>query len=82
MTRRRKAEGRFTVSGPDEDGHATPSVGAGISCAQTFAARHMNDEGEWTYYVRDLLGAAYARVTKPDGERVVETYVFKDGRPC
>lgn len=78
VARRRRAEGRYTVSGPDAS-CAAPSIGAGISAAQNFAVQHMNDEaGEFTYYVRDLLGEAFARVTKPDGQRVVETYVLKE----
>lgn len=36
--------------------------------------QHVRDEGEFTYYVRDLLGSTtHAVVTKPDGEAVVIT---------
>jgi hypothetical protein len=72
---RRRAEGRFTVSGPLEDDHAAPTFGAGVSCAQTLANRRRHDEGEFTYYVRGLLGELFAQVTKrADG--VITTEVF------
>jgi hypothetical protein len=72
---RRRAGGAYTVSGPLEDDHAAPNVGAGVSCAQTFANRRRHDEGEFTYYVRGLLGESFAQVTKHvDG--VITTEVF------
>jgi hypothetical protein len=76
--RRGSAEGRFTISGPGLEERAAPSLGAAISGAQTFAMRHVYDEGEITFYVRDLLGSTRARVTKPDGRRVVETHLIKE----
>lgn len=63
-SRRHSQEGRFTVSGPFEEDHPAPSVGAGISCAQTFASRHHKVNDELTYYVRDLTGRLFAMVTK------------------
>lgn len=71
---RRPRTGRFTVTGPGVDDHFVPSVDYGISSAQTFACRRMDEEGESTFYVRDLMGTAYARVTKLADQRVVETY--------
>jgi hypothetical protein len=64
MARKRSAEGKFTISGPLEDDHPAPSLGAAMSGALTFANRHRREEGEFTYYVRDLVGTAYARATK------------------
>ena len=62
---RRKQEGRYTVTGPHEEDHAVPTIGAGISCAQSFASKHRRAEGEITYYVRDLVGGVlYATITK------------------
>jgi hypothetical protein len=71
---RRRVGGRFTVDGPDVDDHLVPSVSYGVSAAQTFACRHLKEEGETTYYVRDLMGNAHARVTKLADQHVVETY--------
>ena len=64
---RRKPSGSFTVSGPFEEGHPVPSVGAGISVAQTFASRHRKDASELTYYVRTIMGDARAMVTLSHG---------------
>lgn len=62
-----KPSGAFTVSGPFEADHPVPNVGAGISCAQTFASRHRDKEGELTYYVRDLSGLSLlATVTREE----------------
>ena len=61
------APARFTVSGPFEPDKPVPSVGAGCSCAQTFATRHRKEPGEVSYYVRDELGNGRAIVTKTAG---------------
>jgi hypothetical protein len=77
MSGRRKPDGRYTVSGPLEEDKPVPNVGAGISVAQMFACRRLELDGEeFSYYVRDLLGTAHARVTKRGDERAVETYVL------
>lgn len=63
----RKIGGKYTVSGPGEDGSAA-SLGAAISLACTFATRHRKEMGELTYYVRDVAGQGFGGVTKhPDG---------------
>jgi hypothetical protein len=64
---RRKLDGRYTVSGPFEQDHPVPSVGAGVSVAQTFASRNRKKASELTYYVRTLTGDARAMVTLSDG---------------
>lgn len=64
--RRSAPSGRYTVTGPHEDEKAVPSVGAGISLAQTFASRQRAREGVLSYYVRDFDGATLARVTKEE----------------
>lgn len=73
MSRKRSPEGKFTVSGPLVDEHPVPTLGAGMSAAETFANRHRFEEEESTYYVRDLVGTAHARVTKEAGSRGVIT---------
>ena len=65
--RRSKPSGSFTVSGPFEQDHPVPNVGAGISCAQTFASRNRKKASYLTYYVRSLTGEALAMVTLSDG---------------
>jgi hypothetical protein len=77
---RKRAEGRYTVSGPLEDDHAVPNVGAGVSCAQTFANHRRHDEGEFTYYVRGLLGECFAWVTKRKNG-VIDTTVLAKRKP-
>jgi hypothetical protein len=67
MKRSRRSYGAFTVSGPFEQEHPVPNIGAGISCAQTFASRHRKQASELTYYVRSLTGEAKAMVTLSDG---------------
>jgi hypothetical protein len=66
MAKRRLA-GRFTVTGPFEEDHPVPSVGAGISCAQTFCSRNRKRADVLTYYVRTLTGEAKAMVMLSDG---------------
>ena len=62
---RRKQYGRYTVTGPLEKGKAVPTIGAGICAAQTLANQHRRQEGEFSYYVRDLTGQTlYATITK------------------
>lgn len=76
---RKESGGKFTVTGPLEKDKAVESVGMGIGVAQMFACRRLDrehDGEELTYYVRDLLGVAHARVTKLGNERAVETYVL------
>ena len=76
--KRSSPSGRFAVTGPYEAEHAVPSVGAGISCAQTFCTRHRKQAEELTYYVRDLTGLLFAMVTKrTDG--VIATTVVGEG---
>ena len=67
MARKRKPEGAYTVTGPFEQDHPVPNVGAGISCAQTFCTRHRKQSGELTYYVRSLTGERRAMVTLSHG---------------
>lgn len=62
--RRKTTEGSYTVTGPYENDHPVVSVGAGMSCGLTFASRHRSVDGELTYYVRDIAGSPYARITK------------------
>ena len=69
--KRSKPSGSFTVSGPYEQDHPVPNVGAGISCAQTFCTRHRKRADELTYYVRSLTGDLLAMVELRDG--VIET---------
>lgn len=65
--RRRKQEGSYIVTGPQEPEKRYLSVGAGISCAQTYATRRRKEAGSFTYYVRDVLGTTtYATVTKEE----------------
>lgn len=64
MARKRSPEGKFTISGPLEEDHPAPTIGAAMSGALTLANRRRRDDGEFTYYVRDLAGRAYARATK------------------
>jgi hypothetical protein len=62
-----KPSGRYTVTGPHEEDHPVPNLGAGLSCAQTFASRHrkLAAGDELTYYIRDLASdEVLARVTK------------------
>jgi hypothetical protein len=68
------ARAPFMVSGPLEEDHPVPNVGAGISCAQTFANHRRREAGEFSYYVRDELGAGRAIVTKTAGG-MIETRV-------
>ena len=64
---RRKAEGRYTVTGPFVEDYPVPTVGAGISAAQNFATRHRRAEGELNYYVRDVVGRTlYCTITKQE----------------
>lgn len=70
MARKRSPEGKFTVSGPLVDEHPVPTIGAGQSAALTFANRHRKEEGEFTYYVRDLLGDAHWRATKHESGKI------------
>lgn len=74
MKRSKKPTGAYTVTGPYEKDHAVPTVGAGISVAQTLASRYRRSEGVLTWYVRDLLrNTTYATVTKTEGG-VIETW--------
>lgn len=66
---RRKDEGggAFTVTGPGEPERAAASLNAGISLAQTFVCRRMKDEGEFTFYVREIgTDRARVQVTKAE----------------
>lgn len=62
---------RFTVSGPGEQDHGAPSLGAGISVAQTFACRHRRDVGDVSFYVREAGDVARAVVTKTEAGPIV-----------
>lgn len=73
--KRKRAEGRYTVSGYGHEDHPAPNVGAGISCAQDFARVDRNVSEERTYYVRDLGGILYAMVTKREDGVVLTTAV-------
>ena len=70
--KRSKPEGKYTVTGPFEQDHPVPNVGAGISCAQTFCTRHRKQAESLTYYVRSLTGDLLAMVTLNE-EGVIET---------
>lgn len=72
--KRRRPVGSFTVTGPFEADHPVPNVGAGISCAQTFATRNRSKADEITYYVRDVRGDAHARITLQDGVILTTTH--------
>ena len=62
---RRKQEGSYIVTGPQEKEKQALNVGMGISLAQTYATNRRKEAGTFTYYVRDLLGTTtYATVTK------------------
>ena len=65
--KRSKPSGSYTVTGPYEDDHPVPNIGAGVSCAQTFASRHRKHGDPLTYYVRSLTGEAKAMVVLSDG---------------
>jgi len=73
MPKRRTAEGRYVVSGPYEEDHPAPNIGAGMSCAQTFATRHRDVRDELTYYVRDVTGLLFAMVTKREDGVILTT---------
>lgn len=64
--RRSAPSGRYMVTGPHEADHPVPSVGAGISVAQTLASRQKAREGVLSYYVRDFDGTTLAMVTKEE----------------
>jgi PIN domain nuclease of toxin-antitoxin system len=57
-----------------------PSVDYGISIAQAYACRRLKEPAEVTYYVRDLMGNAHARVMKLADQSVVETYRSEEAR--
>jgi hypothetical protein len=65
--KRSKPNGVFTVSGPYEQDHPVPNVGAGISVAQTFASKHRKDAETLTYRVTHLDGTLLAVVKLLDG---------------
>ena len=65
MRRRSETTGAYIVTGPQEQEKHTPTLGAGLSVAQTYANRRRKEAGSFTYYVRDALGTTtYATVTK------------------
>lgn len=65
--RRRKTAGAYIVTGPHEKEKQAPTIGAGLSIAQTYANRRRKEQGSFTYYVRDALGVTtYATVTKEE----------------
>lgn len=64
--RSRRPTGRYTVTGPHEEDHPVPSVGAGISVAQTLATRQRARDDVLSYYVRDFDGTTLAMVTKEE----------------
>lgn len=66
---------RFVVTGPGEEDHPVPSVGAGLSCAQTFATRQRKRPDEVTFYVRDALGILCAMITKREDGVIATTVV-------
>lgn len=62
---RRRQEGSYIVTGPQERERRAVSVGMGVSIAQTYATRRRKEVGSFTYYVRDVFGTTtYATVTK------------------
>jgi hypothetical protein len=65
--RRRREEGAYIVTGPQERERRAENIGHGISIALTYATRRRKEEGAFTYYVRDVLGTTtYATVTKEE----------------
>lgn len=67
-------QGRYSVTGPEGE-FSAPSVGAGISLAQTLASRRGE---EHSYYVRDFGGEIAARIDREDG--VILTWSWKESR--
>lgn len=64
--KRSRLSGIYTVTGPYEEPHPVPSVGAGISVAQSFASKHRK-LGDATWYVRKIDNTLLALVTLQDG---------------
>lgn len=67
MKRSKRPSGVFTVSGPYEQPHAVPNVGAGISVAQSFASKHRKRAASLVYRVTHLDGTLLAVVKLLDG---------------
>ena len=61
--RRTRSSGALSVTGPNESGSAA-NMGMALSLGSTFATRHRREEGELTYYVRNVAGEVVGRVTK------------------
>lgn len=60
----RKTEGRFTVTGPNNKEGTAENLGMAILKACTYANDHRKEEGEFTYYIRDITGKGFGGVTK------------------
>jgi hypothetical protein len=75
--RRRRDEGSYIVTGPQERERRALNIGMGVSIALTYANHRRKEAGAFTYYVRDVLGTTtYATVTKrQDGAIEVEPAV-------
>lgn len=64
---RRRSEGAYIVTGPQEKERRAVNVGMGVAIAQTYANKRRKEAGSFTYYVRDALGTTtYATVTKQE----------------
>jgi len=65
MSRRRRQEGPYVVTGPDKQERRVISVAVGLSVAQDWASKRMKEEGRFVYTITDVLGTTtYATVSK------------------